>query len=36
MCDTEADDACTDGDRRARFVASAWPQVDAALVKLGV
>jgi secernin len=31
-----ADDACADAERRARFVASAWPQVDTALVKLGV
>lgn len=32
----EADDAGADAERRARFVAISWPQVDAALVKLGV
>jgi secernin len=31
-----ADDAYGDAERRTSFVASAWPQVDAALVKLGV
>jgi secernin len=32
----EADDSCADADRRARFVATAWSQVDAGLAKLGV
>jgi secernin len=30
-----ADDACGDPQRRTGFVASAWPQVESALVKLG-
>lgn len=32
----ESDDASTDPDRRGRFNATAWPQVDAGLAKLGV
>jgi hypothetical protein len=32
----EADASCADPDRRARFTAGAWQQVDNGLAKLGV
>lgn len=32
----EADDCCADPERRTRFVAGAWPRVDAGLTKLGM